>query len=64
MDLKNEEDLKNKDDLKKKEDIKKENDIKNEKDLENVDDPLPSPWKLPDIFLDDFSPRQPHHNWC
>ena len=42
--------LKNEYDLKNEDDLKNENDIKN--DIKNG------------IFLDDFSPWQPHQNWC
>ena len=73
--LKNEDNLKYEDNLKNEEDLKNEDDIKNENDIKHEDDPKigtplqiffapPSPWKLPEIFLDDFSPWQPHHNWC
>ena len=62
MDLKTKEDLKNGDDLKNEEDLKKENDFKNQKDSENEDEPCHPLKKLPEIFLDDFLPGQPHHN--
>ena len=62
-DLKNKDDLKNEDDLKDEDDLNNEDDLKSEDDLENWPSPpknfLPPPLpvkKLPEIFLDDFSP--------
>ena len=58
------------DDLKNEDNIKNENDLKNEDNLENgpplqIFLPPSHPLeRLPEIFLDDFSLWQPHHNWC
>ena len=57
---------KNKEDLKKGEDLKNENDLKM-KTTSKIFHPLqknfaPPLKKLPEIFFDDFSLWQPHHN--
>ena len=67
--LKNWGDQNSNDNLRNEDDIKKEVCLKKEDYTSKIGPPLKKfylslPLNLHEIFVDDFSPWQPHHNWC